>query len=86
MTNDPDGRDVAPEAAELSLVSNLSAGLPGTQPQASTPAEQGDAPADFAERPAPPVPSPSLGGLSADEVARPTGTPGETPDEDVSES
>lgn len=63
MTNDPDGRDVAPEAAELSLVSTLSAGLPGTQPQVGTPA-------DFAERPAPPVPTPSLRGLSADKVAK----------------
>ena len=53
MSNDPDGRDQALEDAELSLISNLSVGLPGTQPQVSTPAEQGDAPADAAERPPP---------------------------------
>lgn len=50
MTNNPGGSDVAPENAELSLVSNLSVGLPGTQPEAITPAEQGDAPADRAEQ------------------------------------
>ena len=37
-------------------------------------AEQGPAPADLAERAAPPVPTPSGEGLSAAEVARLTGT------------
>ena len=87
MTNDPDGRDQAPENAELSLVSNLSVGFPGTQTTPSAPAEQGDAPADAAERPAPPVPTPSRDGLSADEVARLVGeAPGGNVDSDVSQS
>ena len=86
MSNDPDGRDQAPEDAELSLISNLSVGLPGTQPQVSTPAEQGDAPADAAERPAPPVPTPSREGLSADEVVRLVGeAPGGNADSDASQ-
>ena len=34
-----------------------------------TPAEQGDAPADFAQRPIPPMPTPSTEGLSAGEVS-----------------
>ena len=75
------------EDAELSLISNLSVGLPGMQPQVNTPAEQGDAPADAAERPAPPVPTPSREGLSADEVVRLVGeAPGGNVDSDVSQS
>ena len=63
------GNDLAPDNGELSLISNLSVGAP----QTGTVAEQGDAPADLAERQAPPVPVPSLDGLSAAEVARLTG-------------
>ncbi|WP_407569776.1 hypothetical protein [Deinococcus altitudinis] len=68
------GSDLAPERAELSLISNLSVGVPA----AATVAEQGDAPSDLAERQAPHVPAPSLGGLSAAEVARMTGQDEET--------
>lgn len=46
--------------------------IPGGQGD-SDPAEQGDAPADLSERPAPPVPTPSRAGLSAGEVARLSG-------------
>ena len=67
--NPQNGNDMAPENAELSLISNLSVGVP----EAATVAEQGDAPSDLAERQAPHVPAPSLGGLSAAEVARMTG-------------
>ncbi|WP_424949818.1 hypothetical protein [Deinococcus sp.] len=70
LTDDQDGRDQAPDEAELGLVSNLSVGVPGTVPAAETVAEQGDAPADLAERQAPHVPAPSREGLSAEEVAR----------------
>jgi len=73
LTDSPDGSDFAPEDAELSTISTLSVGLPGTVPEADTTAEQGDAPADLEERPAPDVPTPSRDGLSADEVARLTG-------------
>ncbi len=74
MTNDPDGRDQAPDEAELSIISNLSVGLPGTVPGTRGQAEPGDAPADLAARQAPGVPTPSRDGLSADEVARLAGT------------
>ena len=74
LTDFPDGRDQAPEEAELSTISNLSVGLPGTMPQGHTVAAQGDAPDDFAERAAPGVPTPSRDGLSADEVTRLAGT------------
>ena len=73
LTEDPDGRDLAPDDAELSTISSLSVGVPGTVPEAGSPAEQGDAPTDLADRTAPPVPVPSREGLSADEVARLTG-------------
>ena len=67
--NPQSGNDLAPENAELSLISNLSVGVPG----ASTVAEQGDAPSDLAERQTPHVPVPSRDGLSAAEVARMAG-------------
>lgn len=66
----PAGHDQAPDRAEISTISNLSVGLPGTMPEGNTLAEQGDAPADLAERAAPDVPIPSQDGLSAAEVAR----------------
>ena len=74
LTNTPDGRDQTPDEAELSTISNLSVGLPGTVPEIRSQAEQGEAPADLAGRQAPGVPTPSLGGLSADEVVRLAGT------------
>jgi hypothetical protein len=73
LTEDPDGRDLAPDDTELSTISSLSVGAPGTVPGAGSPAEQGGAPADLSDRAAPPVPAPSQDGLSADEVARLTG-------------
>jgi len=73
LTDSPDGSDFAPEDAELSTISNLSVGLPGTVPESNTTAEQGDAPADLHDRQTPDVPTPSRDGLSADEVARLTG-------------
>ncbi len=72
--NPQSGNDMAPENAELSLISNLSVGVPEAATVAEQGgAEQGNAPSDLAERQAPHVPAPSLGGLSAAEVARMTG-------------
>ena len=73
---DQDGRDQAPDAAELSLISTLSVGVPET----TTVAEQGDAPSDLENRETPHVPTPSREGLSAAEVARMTGQEESTTD------
>ena len=70
------GSDLAPESAELSLISNLSVGVP----EAVTVAEQGDAPSDLENRETPHVPTPSREGLSAAEVARLTGQDENTTD------
>ncbi|GGJ86503.1 hypothetical protein [Deinococcus aquiradiocola] len=74
MNDDAKGSELAPDGAELSTISNLSSGLPGTLPETRTPAEQGDAPADLAERAAPHVPAPSREHLNAEQVERLTGT------------
>jgi hypothetical protein len=72
--NPQNGNDFAPQEAELSLVSNLSVGSsePGSL-TAQELTEQGNPPADLAERSAPHVPAPSRDGLSAAEVAHMTG-------------
>ncbi|WP_425146698.1 hypothetical protein [Deinococcus sp.] len=88
MTDEPKSSDMAPDADEVSLISGLSAGLPGTQPPTGhSPAEQGDAPADLGSRQAPPMQPTSLHGLSAEEVEKMVGGEASaTPDEDPSES
>lgn len=60
-----DRRDALPVVPSLSV-------RQGDTPDRG-PAAQGPAPADLAERPAPPVPTPSGEGLNAAEVARLTG-------------
>lgn len=58
-----DDRDALPVNPALS-VRGADRAAPEHQP-----AEQGDAPADFAHRPIPPMPTPSTEGLSAGEVS-----------------
>ena len=88
MPDDQNARDAAPDSAEVSLISGLTGGLtdPGGLSSGHS-AEQGDAPADAASRPAPALQPTSRQHLSAAEVEALTGVgEGSTQDSDVSES
>ncbi|MFB9995043.1 hypothetical protein ACFFLM_24135 [Deinococcus oregonensis] len=62
-----DDRDALPVNPVLSVNPVSSVRGPEGATTDHTPAEQGDAPADFAHRPIPPMPTPSTEGLSAGE-------------------